>query len=221
MDRKEHWEAVYRSKRPTEVSWYQVEADLSARLIQDVVPDRAATIIDVGGGASVLISQLDAAGYTDLTVLDLSGAAIAAARAALGPRADRIQWLEDDILEADLVPNGYHFWHDRAVFHFLTDPGARSAYVEQVRRAVPSGGFVLVATFAEDGPSRCSGLDVMRYSPTSLHAEFGHGFVYVAAHREEHRTPSGGLQAFTYCLCRREAVPGPPPHHHAFSMAAR
>lgn len=204
MDRKEYWETVYRTKRPTEVSWYQAEADLSARLIQEAVPDHSAPIIDVGGGASVLASQLAAAGYTNLTVLDLSGAAIAAAQARLGARATGIKWLEADILEAELPPADYRLWHDRALFHFLTDPAARATYVAQVRRAVPPGGHVLVATFAEDGPTRCSGLDVMRYSPATLHAEFGPGFAYVAAHREDHRTPSGTVQAFTYCLFRRE-----------------
>ncbi len=203
MDRKEHWEAVYRTKRPTEVSWYQSEADLSSRLIQEIAPDRSVPIIDVGGGASVLVSQLASAGYTDLTVLDLAGAAIAAAQAMLGPRAAGVRWIEADILEATLPAGGYQVWHDRAVFHFLVDAGARAAYVAQVRRAVPPGGHVLVATFAEDGPTRCSGLDVMRYSPTSLHAAFGAGFQYLTAQREEHRTPGGSVQAFTYCLCRR------------------
>lgn len=206
MNHKDHWDTIYRTKRPTEVSWYQAEADLSARLIREVVPDRSAPIIDVGGGASVLVSQLDAAGYDHLTVLDISGAAIAAARATLGPRAPRVRWIEADILEAPLPAAGYRLWHDRAVFHFLTDPAARSAYVAQVRRAVPPHGHVLVATFAEDGPTHCSGLAVMRYSPAALHAEFGAGFAYVEAHREEHRTPAGSLQAFTYCLCRRVAV---------------
>jgi SAM-dependent methyltransferase len=206
MNRKEHWETVYRTKRPTEVSWYQEEAALSARMIREVTPERSVAIIDVGGGASVLVSQLASAGYRDLTVLDLSGAAIAAARAALGPRAELVHWIEADILEAQLPAAGYGVWHDRAVFHFLTEPAARATYVEQVRRAVAPGGHVLVATFAEDGPTRCSGLDVIRYSPASLHAEFGAGFSYVKAEREEHRTPSGSMQAFTYCLCRRIAA---------------
>ena len=204
MNRREQWETVYRTKNPTEVSWYQAEADLSARLIQAVVPDHSAPIIDVGGGASVLAFQLDAAGYSDLTVLDLSQAALAAAQVKLGTRADRIRWIEADILEAKLPPAGYHFWHDRAVFHFLTDPSARAAYVAQVRRALSPSGLVLVATFAEDGPTRCSGLEVIRYSVPALHAAFGPGFGSVAAHREEHRTPQGSVQAFTYCLFQRE-----------------
>jgi SAM-dependent methyltransferase len=203
VNSKEHWEAVYRTKRPAEVSWYQAEAALSARIIQERVPDRSAPIIDVGGGASVLASQLVDAGYAHVTVLDLSAAALASARARLGSRAASVVWIEADVLRAELPPAGFDFWHDRAVFHFLTDPAERAAYIAQVRRSVPPLGYVLVATFAEDGPARCSGLDVVRYSPVALHAEFGAGFAYVAAHREEHRTPAGEVQAFTYCLCRR------------------
>jgi SAM-dependent methyltransferase len=204
MKRKDHWEAVYRARPPTEVSWYQAEAELSVRLIEECAPERAAPIIDVGGGASVLVSQLHSSGYTNLTVLDLSGAALAAAQTRMGPAAADIHWIEADLLDATLPVAGFQFWHDRAAFHFLIDPADRSRYVTQVRRAVPPGGHVLVATFAEDGPARCSGLDVMRYSPAALHAEFGPGFRSVAAHREEHRTPSGAIQAFVYCLCQRE-----------------
>ena len=202
MNLKEHWEAVYRSKRPTEVSWYQAEAALSTRLIRQIVAASDAPMIDVGGGASVLAAELASAGYTNLTVLDLSGAAIAAAQARLGLAAQRIRWIEADILSATLPPASFAFWHDRAVYHFLTDPVDRSRYLAQVRRSLRPGGHLLVATFAEDGPAHCSGLEVMRYSPTTLHAQFGSDFAFLGAEREEHRTPSGVIQAFTYCLCR-------------------
>lgn len=205
LDFKAHWDAVYRSKRPTDVSWYQPEAVLSNQLIQRFAPSRDSPVIDVGGGASVLIAQLVAAGYTNLTVLDLSAAAIAAAQASLGEAGRRVQWIEADILTADLPLEGFAFWHDRAVFHFLTAPEARARYVDQARRTVRVGGHVLVATFAEDGPRRCSGLDVIRYSPGGLHAEFGAGFTLLGAAREEHRTPTGEVQAFTYCVCQRSA----------------
>jgi SAM-dependent methyltransferase len=207
MDLKEHWEAVYRSRRPTEVSWYQAEAALSTRLIRQFVTAHDAPIIDVGGGASVLVAELAAAGYTDLTVLDLSLAAITAAQARLGAAGGKIRWMEADILNAALPAGGFSFWHDRAVFHFLTDPSDRARYVTQVRLAVRPGGHVLVATFAEDGPTRCSGLEVVRYSPAALHSQFGPGFTFLRAEREEHHTPSGGTQAFTYCLCRNEGQP--------------
>ena len=203
MNRREHWEWVYRSKLPTAVSWYQPEAELSMRLIRNVVPERDAAIIDIGGGASVLVDQLIAAGYSNLTVIDLSRAAVELVRARLGAHGVDVRWLEADILEATLPAGGYQFWHDRAVFHFLTEAGDRATYVAQAQRAIAPGGHILIATFAEDGPTRCSGLDVVRYTPDALHAELGAGFAMVAAHREEHHTPSGAVQAFTYCLCTR------------------
>ena len=208
-DPKHHWEGVYGARTPTEVSWYQPHAARSLALIRRVAPDPAAPIIDVGGGASTLVDDLLAVGYRDLTVLDLSGAALAAARTRLGPDADRVRWLEADLLDFEFPEAGYAVWHDRAVFHFLTDPGARARYVAQVRRAVRPGGFVLVATFATDGPERCSGLDVERYSPDSLHAEFGAPFQLTASEREEHATPQGAKQTFIYCLCRVKS-PGRP-----------
>lgn len=201
-DPKRHWEDVYGAKKPTEVSWYQPHARRSLSLIQRVAPDRSSPIIDVGGGASTLVDDLLAAGYRDVTVLDLSGAALAAARARLGPDAERVRWLDVDLLGFEFPEAAYAVWHDRAVFHFLTDPGARARYVAQVRRAVRPGGFVLVATFATDGPERCSGLEVERYSPESLHAEFGTPFQLTASEREEHATPQGAKQTFIYCLCR-------------------
>ena len=210
MDRRAHWDAMYRTEDRARVSWYQAEAAVSMSLIRRYVPTLGSSIIDVGGGASVLVAQLHAAGYGDLTVLDLSGAAIASAQDNLGPAAATIRWIETDILTARLDPGHYALWHDRAVFHFLTDPADRARYVAQARRAVAPGGYVLVASFAEDGPTHCSGLEVMRYSAQSLHAQFGEEFTLLEAQREEHRTPAGQVQAFTYCLCRRTAgVPVP------------
>ena len=203
MNRREHWEAVYRSRRPAEVSWYQAEAALSARLIGAMTPERESAIIDVGGGASVLAGTLARIGYTNLTVLDISAAALAAARSELAGGAGAIQWIEADVLTAELPAAGFAFWHDRAVFHFLDSAADRSAYVALAARAVAPGGHLLVATFAEDGPSRCSGLDVIRYAPDALHAEFEPAFMAVEAHREAHRTPAGVTQSFTYCVCQR------------------
>lgn len=203
MDRKAHWEQVYRTKDPTSVSWYQPEAALSAQLIEQVAPDRTTPIIDVGAGASVLVDHLLDAGYLDLTVADIAGAALELSRARLGGRARGVQWLEADILQAPLPLARYTVWHDRAVFHFLTDPAERAAYRNQVERALAPGGFLLLATFADDGPQRCSGLDVVRYSPELLLAEFGEEFRAVEAHREAHHTPAGSVQHFTYLLCQR------------------
>jgi SAM-dependent methyltransferase len=204
MDPKSHWERVYHSKLPTQVSWYQPHALRSLSLIRRFSPPPDGAIIDVGGGASTLIDDLLDAGYHDLTVLDLSATALAESRARLGTRANEVRWIEADILVAPLPKAGYKVWHDRAVFHFLTAPADRARYVAQVRQAVRPGGFVLVATFADDGPTRCSGLEVNRYSPGALHDEFGAPFRLLTSEREEHVTPGGVRQAFIYCLCRAE-----------------
>ena len=201
MDPRSHWEQVYRTKGPDQVSWFQPEAKLSLELIQLVAPARDTTIIDVGAGASMLVDGLLTAGYSRITVLDLSSAALAQAQQRLASRTGAVIWQEADVLTADLDAGAFDVWHDRAVFHFLTDATDRARYVAQVRQAVRPGGYVLVATFAEDGPLRCSGLSVARYSPDSLHGEFGSDFRLVESRREQHRTPAGAPQAFTYCLC--------------------
>ena len=206
MDPKAHWERIYHDKLPTQVSWYQPHALRSLTLIRRVSAPPNGAIIDVGGGASTLIDDLLGAGYHDLTVLDLSATALAEARTRLGTRTNSVRWIEADILEALLPKAGYSVWHDRAVFHFLTAPDDRARYVAQVRGAVRSGGFVLVATFADDGPTRCSGLEVNRYSPDALHAEFGAPFRLIDSEREQHIAPGGVRQAFIYCLCRVDGL---------------
>lgn len=202
MDRRAHWECVYAAKRQDQVSWFQAEARLSLDLITRSAPPPDATIVDVGGGASRLVDGLLAHGYRTVQVLDLSAAALAAAQARLGTAGDLVHWTVGDVLEAEFAAGSVDVWHDRAVFHFLTDPADRARYVEQVQHAVRPDGLVLVATFAEDGPLKCSGLEVVRYSPEALHHEFGDDFVVLESHREEHRTPWDAVQQFTYCLCR-------------------
>ena len=204
MNGKSHWDRVYRNTSPELVSWYQREATLSLDLIMQAVPDHSSAIVDVGGGASTLVDGLREAGYRRLTVLDLSGVALAAVRTRLGAAAAQVTWLEADVLTAPFAPHVFDLWHDRAVFHFLTDPSDRQRYVAQLRHAVRPGGFVLIATFAPDAPPRCSGLDVMRYSPEALEAELGPGFSLRSSRREEHHTPGGRIQAFIYCLFRIE-----------------
>ena len=202
MDRKAHWERVYETKAATEVSWFQTQAEVSRDLIESAAPDRSAAIIDVGCGASVLVDDLLTAGYTRLTVLDISLAALDQARARLGARADTVTWLNDDGLSVALPAAAFDVWHDRAVFHFLTDAGDRNRYVEQVRHALKPGGAIVIGTFAEDGPLKCSGLDVARYSAEQLVAELGAGFTLIASRRHEHTTPWGAVQAFTFVVCR-------------------
>lgn len=204
MTQRDHWERIYQTKPDSEVSWYQPEATVSLDLIRRAAPDVDAPIIDVGGGASTLVDGLLDAGYRRLTVLDLAASALAVARHRLAERAARITWIESDVLTATLPPNGYRVWHDRAVFHFLTDASERARYVAKVREATSPGGYVIVASFALDGPTHCSGLEVVRYSPDTMHSQFGPGFRLVESAREEHHTPSGSMQAFVYCLCRVE-----------------
>ena len=202
MDPRAHWQKVYAARKPTEVSWYQPTPVLSLRMIRGVAPDRRAAIIDVGGGASTLVDGLLADGYERITVLDVSSAALAQAAARLAQSSARVTWLEADVLDAALPASAYDVWHDRAVFHFLTEPRDRRRYVEQVHASVRLGGYVMVATFAADGPLKCSGLDVARYDPAGLHAEFGSDFQLLESAREEHHTPAGAIQPFVYCLCR-------------------
>ncbi len=204
MDRTFHWEQVHRTKRPDEVSWFQAEARLSLELIQQAAPSRDSAIIDVGAGASTLVDGLVTAGYVRITVLDLSVAALVQAQRRLPDAGRAVVWQHADVLTVELPVAAFDVWHDRAVFHFLVEEADRARYVAQVRRAVRPGGFVLVATFAEDGPTRCSGLEVARYSPESLHRAFGDDFGLVECRREEHTTPWGAPQIFTYCLCRYE-----------------
>ena len=202
MDPRDHWNGVYRSKDAADLSWYQPRAALSLEWIVAHVPDRVARVLDVGGGASTLVDGLLAAGHGNVAVLDVSGAALAQAAQRLGPSADAVRWIEADVLTHEFAPDSVALWHDRAVFHFLTAREDRRRYVRQVRRALRPGGLVLMATFASDGPTRCSGLDVVRYDPNDLQAEFGTPFERVATRREVHRTPSGVEQAFTYLLLR-------------------
>ena len=160
--RKEHWEAVYESKGETEVSWYQAEPHLSLELITSVAPARDGRIIDVGGGASVLVDRLLDLPFKEIAVLDISETALGKARARLGERAKRVRWVVADVTEA-LDLGTFDIWHDRAVFHFLTDAADRRKYVELARQTVPRGGHLIVASFADEGPKRCSGLNVCRY----------------------------------------------------------
>jgi 2-polyprenyl-3-methyl-5-hydroxy-6-metoxy-1,4-benzoquinol methylase len=202
MTPRKYWEDVYRRKAASEVSWYQPEAKVSLDLIRRVAPDLDSSLIDVGGGASTLVDGLVASGYQRVTVLDIASAPLEIAQQRIRERASEVTWVQSDVLTATLPTDSFDLWHDRAVFHFLTDPDDRLSYVRQVRNTVKPGGHVIVASFAPDGPLRCSGLNVMRYSPATMHDEFGHGFQLLDSVGENHLTPSGMTQAFVYCLCR-------------------
>ncbi|HYA18453.1 MAG TPA: class I SAM-dependent methyltransferase [Bryobacteraceae bacterium] len=201
MDRQEHWEHVYGTKAPHQVSWYRPHLEISLSLIERAAPGRSARIIDVGGGASTLVDDLIARGYRDVTVLDISRKAIDVARARLGAAADSVAWIAGDALTVALPSHFYDVWHDRAVFHFLTNPADRAAYVRRVRESVKRGGHVIIGTFGPEGPEKCSGLDVKRYDAETLHGEFGPSFTLVDRLQEVHQTPFGATQQFVYCFC--------------------
>jgi SAM-dependent methyltransferase len=203
MDSKNHWEDVYRSKAPGAVSWYRAHLDVSLTLIVEVVSDQNAAIIDVGGGESTLVDDLLQRGYRNLTVLDVSGVALDAAKQRLGPIARQVTWVESDITLVDLPEHRYDVWHDRAVFHFLMDPSQRHAYIHVLMRTLRSNGHVVIATYGPQGPNRCSGLDVRRYDAQQLSDEFGAGFELVTSTLEDHHTPAGSSQQFLYCCFRK------------------
>jgi len=204
MNVETHWEKIYREKAPDAVSWYRPHLETSLALIERAAPERGVSIIDVGGGESTLVDDLLAHGYQNITVLDVSQTAIAVTKKRLGSAAEEVQWVTADIVNGELAPNAYDVWHDRAVFHFLTAMDQRVAYVRQVARAVKPGGHVLVSTFGPEGPTKCSGLEVVRYDAESLHAEFGVRFRLLDSIKEFHNTPFGTTQQFLYCLCRVE-----------------
>ena len=201
QDQREHWEKVYQTKQPDAVSWFQEHATRSLELIRSVGAPLTANVIDVGGGASTLVDDLLSSGFKNVSVLDLSASALKVARKRLGAAGDGVTWIAGDICTVDLPVQAFDIWHDRAVFHFLTDPVDRAAYVRQVMKSVKPGGHVIVATFAPDGPEQCSGLPVVRYAPGELHEEFGPSFELLEHMSEEHKTPWGSVQHFVYCHC--------------------
>ncbi len=196
-DRKSHWDKVYGEKQPAEVSWFQARPAISLEMIENaqLAPDDP--IIDVGGGASSLVDELLAAGYADLTVLDVSGAALQASQHRLGDKATSIHWVESDVTQF-VVEGPFALWHDRAVFHFLTDPADRRAYVAALKMALRPGGHLIIASFAIGGPEKCSGLPIVQYDADKLMAELGPDFRLVEQREETHITPAQHTQAFAY-----------------------
>lgn len=204
IDDKQHWETVYETKAPDAVSWYQPHLEKSLQLIINADSNRAAKVIDVGGGEATLVDDLLATGYRNVSVLDISQRAIDVCKARLGEQSTSITWFTTDILKAALPQKFYDIWHDRAVFHFLTSEDQRRKYVSQVAHAVKTGGHVIVATFGPQGPEKCSGLSTMRYDADSLHEQFGTSFRLIQSATELHNTPFGTTQQFLYCYCKLE-----------------
>ena len=204
-DRQSHWETVYSTKPETDVSWFQETPEPSLALLALVGAGSTSAIVDVGGGTSRLVDALLAEGYTDLTVLDLSAAALATARQRLGKAADRVQWIVADATAWEPPPKHYDVWHDRAAFHFLTDEADQHAYVDRLARGLKVNGHAIIGTFAVDGPEKCSGLAVERHSAESLAALLGSSFERVDARPHEHTTPWGSVQKFQFSTFRRLA----------------
>ncbi|MBC3932603.1 class I SAM-dependent methyltransferase [Undibacterium curvum] len=202
MSNQSHWEGVYQTKAPEAVSWYRPHLETSLELILKTgIPSKTA-VIDVGGGESTLVDDLIHLGYRDISVFDISQTALEVTKKRLGKAGDSVHWIVGDIVQAELPAQRYDVWHDRAVFHFLTTPEQRAAYIKQVARSVKPGGHVIVATFAPDGPEKCSGLEVARYDAEALHGQFGTEFNLIESRGESHQTPFGTTQAFVYCFCR-------------------
>jgi 2-polyprenyl-3-methyl-5-hydroxy-6-metoxy-1,4-benzoquinol methylase len=201
-DRGAHWENVYRTKGEREVSWFQETPASSLELIRSVGATRASAVIDIGGGASRLVDALVAEGYEAVTVLDLSESALAATKTRLGQTTAGVTWIVADVTKWKPTQR-YDVWHDRAAFHFLTDAADRSAYVECLRETLRPGGYAVIATFALDGPERCSGLPVIRYDAASLGEVLGDAFNLAETRRHDHHTPMGSMQRFQFSVFRR------------------
>ena len=197
FDRKAHWQNVYRDKSALDVSWYQKQPELSLKLIDKAKLASDEAIIDVGGGASSLVDCLYRQGYTNLAVLDISANALASAKKRLGDSAKNIEWLEADITYFD-APHPFSLWHDRAVFHFLTEKTDRKKYLKVLKQALSSGGHVIIAAFAIGGPDKCSGLEIVQYDAEKLLAEFGKDFELIETKDEIHMTPANKEQRFNY-----------------------
>jgi SAM-dependent methyltransferase len=201
MSSTAHWDSVWQTRRADDVSWHQPDPELSRRLIRQLSTP-SSSVVDVGGGASRLVDHLLADGYEDVTVIDIADAALEQARRRLADREAMVTWITGDITEHDFGRT-FDVWHDRAVFHFMTDDAERERYLGTMRLSLVSGALAILATFAPDGPDRCSGLPVRRYGEAEMTAVLGDGFEPVSHHREMHMTPAGAPQSFVYGVYRR------------------
>ena len=203
LDPKDHWENIYKTKSSQEVSWYSPHLEKSLDLIAGLGLPADAQILDVGAGASTLPDDLLDKGFKNITVLDISSEALKVSKERLGKNADLIQWLEGDITQVSLKADNYDLWHDRAVFHFLTKPEDRKKYVKNLVSSLKPSGYVLMATFGPNGPMKCSGLEIVRYSDESLKAELGERFHLDSHFLDVHKTPFNTTQEFLYGLFRK------------------
>ena len=202
MDARSHWEQVYATKKPEQVSWFRPHLERTLEWIERAAPDRRASLLDVGAGQSTLVDDLLGLGYENITVLEISQTALEALKARAGREGAAVQWICGDVTETLLPEASVDLWHDRAVFHFLTEVASRRTYVEKVKRALKPGGSLIVSTFGPSGPERCSGLATMRYDAASLGSELGGRFRLVESSLDLHETPSGAVQQFLSCWYR-------------------
>jgi trans-aconitate methyltransferase len=202
MTGSDHWNRVYGEKAHEDVSWFQQRPSVSLAAIDRHVEGNKCAFIDIGGGASLLVNHLAERGWKDLTILDISGSALAVAKQRLGERAAIVEWIVADITRWR-PERGYDVWHDRAVFHFLTQRDQRDAYRNALQSGTHPGSIVIMATFAPDGPEKCSGLIVERYDSRALASELGSSFELLEDWREMHQTPWGSGQSFNWCVFRR------------------
>ncbi len=202
MNRKSHWEKIYATKELNEVSWYQARPDISLAFLEQFNMPKNAKIIDVGGGDSLLVDYLLEKGYTDVTVLDISEKALQRAKKRLGNRAEKVTWITADAAEF-VATEQYDFWHDRAAFHFLTDEDSISHYIDNVEKNINPGGYLIIGTFSENGPEKCSGLPIRQYSEKTMHAVLQAFFKKIKCLTVEHLTPSQKIQEFIFCSFKR------------------
>jgi len=205
LDRQSHWQSIYQTRTSSEVGWYQPHLRVSLELIAQLELPPTAQVLDVGAGDSTLVDDLLTHGFSHISLLDISSAALERVRVRLGSATSKITWIEADITQVRLPTNTYDLWHDRALFHFLTNDADRCRYVELAHSALRPAGYLIIATFAHDGPVRCSGLDALRYNPEGLCHELGADFTLIRSLSEIHRTPSGSEQHFSYCLFKKSA----------------
>src|SRR3989338_10173254 len=202
-DKRTHWETIYQTKKPDSVSWYQPSLRLSIELILRTGVAKGAALIDVGGGASTLVDDLLSLQYSNITVLDISAQALEYSKNRLASRADSVKWVLGDITAVDLSESSFDVWHDRAVFHFLVREKEGKGYCKSMETSVRRGGFVVIATFGPNGPLKCSGLEIVRYDPTSLQRTLGDAFSLMSSQVEHHTTPFNTIQEFVYCLFKK------------------
>lgn len=202
-DKQTHWQSIYKTKTPDSVSWYQPSLRLSLELIRRTALSKDAAVVDVGGGASTLVDHLLSMNYSDISVLDISTQALDYSKARLGPRAKFVKWIVGDITAVNPLQLSFDIWHDRAVFHFLVDELDRKKYCNVLETSLRPGGFMIIATFGPNGPTKCSGLEIVRYDPNSLLLTLGNSFKLISSQVELHRTPSDKTQEFVYCLLEK------------------